>query len=615
VGLLVACTTPNPNALLDGSRKKDGPTTTTDAGRPPGTIGGPCLPGDRCDPGLKCENGKCVPAVDGGQWDLPPVLPDAPPACNPVGFKQILIRSHTGGDWTLALEPQTKDKNLTIVSASPNQAAAVLDYDVAGDQVAGFVVSRPSTTENVTAEATAVVQALAKNISGQLSVRKGGRLANTHDGFPAVLGATLDLKVQVQSSVSLVRKPLIASLLNVPASSVSGTPPDFGAKSTTFVIRLAAVQRKDKRTVFIGAVTERQVDDDHTKGAAALAADLASANLLAQAGALVGHACDTQTVTTPPKDKVDIIWVMDESGSMDSKRSIIASGAQSFFSQLQQTGLDFRMGVTNVINPNGSYSSLVGKFCSSTSSDQYSSGGDDRFLLPSEQSIFAACIKNPPGYEGGQEYGLVNSMEAVKRHLPRATNSPYKLRKDAQVVIIVVTDEQPQGLKNQFSGAGNPLSSCVLSANTQAKVDAHVKQYIDYLSGGSDPEAKIDFYQVVGGLCTSSTGPTCSYKPEVAHGYKELAQALNGKVYDVCHADLKPTVTSIIGQIVAGAAPHTLQAVPIASSLHVALDSVTLKRSLVSGFSHAAGTQLLLFAGSAKVKLGSTVVASYQVWK
>jgi hypothetical protein len=611
--LLAACTTANPNAVLDGQGGLDGPSAA-DGGRPPGTIGGPCLPGDKCDPGLKCEQGRCVPAADGGQWDLPPILPDLPPTCSPVGFKKILVRSHTGGDWTVALEPQTNDKTLTLVGSSPNKAAAALDYDVAGYQVAGFVVSRPSANESPGGEGTAAVQALAKNIAGQITVRHGGRLTTTHDGFPAAVGVVLDLEVQVQSTISLVRKPLIASLLDVPVSGVGGAPPDFGTKSTTFVIRMAVVQRKDKRTVFVGAVTDRASDDDYQKGVAALSADLASANLLAQAGAAVDPRCDTQSVATPPKDKVDIIWVMDESGSMDSKRSGIAAGAQSFFAQLQQTGLDFRMGVTNVLNPNGTYSTLVGKFCSSTSTDPYSDGGVDRFLLPSEQSIFSACIKNPPGYEGGQEYGLVNSMDAVKRHLPRAASSVDKIRKDAQVVIIVVTDEQPQGLKNLFPGTSNPLSSCVLNAATQAKVDAHVKQYIDYLSGGSDPEAKIDYYQVIGGLCTSSTGATCTYKPEVAHGYEELAKALGGEVHDVCQADLKPTVTSIIGKIVAGAAPHTLQAVPIASSLQVALDSVALKRSLVSGFSHTAGTKEVLFTGSAKVKLGSTVVASYQIW-
>ena len=62
---------------------------------------------------------------------------------------------------------------------------------------------------------------------------------------------------------------------------------------------------------------------------------------------------------------------------------------------------DFRMGVTNVI-PQKTQTGYA-KFCSRISSNKSDSGGTDRFLLPSEQTIFASCIKNPPGYEGGSE--------------------------------------------------------------------------------------------------------------------------------------------------------------------------------------------------------------------
>ena len=73
-------------------------------------------------------------------------------------------------------------------------------------------------------------------------------------------------------------------------------------------------------------------------------------------------------------------------------------------------------------------------------------------------------------------------------------------------------------------------------------------------------------------------------------------------------------MTSILGSIVATASTFSLQDVPIAPSLAVALDGVTLQRSNVSGFRHEAGTKDLAFTGSAKLSLGSTVVASYRLW-
>ena len=135
--------------------------------------------------------------------------------------------------------------------------------------------------------------------------------------------------------------------------------------------------------------------------------DLSNGTSLARASDKVFNECDVGTITSLPV--ADIIWVIDESGSMSDNRTDIVNNANNFFSRALSSGLDFRMGVTNVCSPTGSYKSSVGNFCSTVSTNTSDLGGADRFLLPSEQTIFSACIKNPPGYEGGSEYGMVNA--------------------------------------------------------------------------------------------------------------------------------------------------------------------------------------------------------------
>jgi len=625
--VLLSCTKSNPNAVQDGAPNGDGPQQL-EGGRPPGTLGGPCLPGDLCNAGLVCQGEICVPEVDGGKWDLGPLdgprpdrplidgpqTPDQTPPCSPVGYKAAQILDDKGGDWRVVIEPQTQAKTLGVAGAKPKQAAAVFDHNLAGDQVAGFVVSRPSQYSTAVQEATAAIQDLKQNLTNVVvSVRNQGSQGSSHDGFDAVMGLTLDLKLVSSNNIALVRRPIVAGLLQVPLASLSGVPPAFGAPDTAFVVRLGLVMRKDKRVVFIGAVTSATTDGDSAHLSQALSDDLGSTNLLGQEGASLGPLCDSQTVTTKPKNDVDIIWVMDESGSMDSKRTAIAQSAASFFTQLQQTGLDFRMGVTNVCDPGGSYSAAVGKFCSKISAVQSDMGGTDRFLLPSEQAIFSACINNPPGYEPSQEYGLANAMKAVSLHLPRAANDPTRIRTDAQVVIIVVTDEAPQGLKNIFPSSTNVFSQCTFNANDQNKVNTFVQPYIDYFKGTSDAQAKVDYFQVVAGTC-SSTGPGCSYPPDVAHGYSEVAAQLAGQVYNVCQSNLSAAISTIIGGIVTTASTFLLKQVPVASSLSVSVDGSTLVRSTVSGFRHTAGTQELQFVGSTTVNLGSTVIGSYRTW-
>jgi hypothetical protein len=256
----------------------------------------------------------------------------------------------------------------------------------------------------------------------------------------------------------------------------------------------------------------------------------------------------------------------------------------------------------------------VGRFCSFASTDPAHSGGSDHFLLPTELSTFEACIKNPPGYEQGYEYGLVNSQEAVKRHLPRAASNKARIRTGAQVVIIVVTDEAPQSLK---SGSGGFLNSsdvkkCTLDPTVQSKVNSALKSYVDYFSGKSSSGAEIDHYHVIGGAC-SSTG--CSSPPEIAHGYKELAQKFSGKLYDVCSSNLGSSVTDIINGIVATGAPNLLPTIPISASVSVALDGTTLTRSRKGGYYHPPLSKRIVFTGATQPKAGSKVVICYKLWK
>jgi hypothetical protein len=307
---------------------------------------------------------------------------------------------------------------------------------------------------------------------------------------------------------------------------------------------------------------------------------------------------------------VDIIWVMDESGSMSPERAAIAADANKFFAQAVHLGINFRMGVTNVCDPKGSYSDAVGKFCSVASTNRYHDGGADRFLLPIELATFSSCILNPPGYEGIDEYGLVNAKEAVERHLPREDNNSAKIRPGAQVVIIVVTDEIPNSLNSIISYTD--YQTCVLETAIQTKLDAALEPYYKYFAGKPSPQSKVDHFYTIAGACTTSLACT---NADVAHGYKEVSKTFNGKLYDICQSDLGSAISDILNNILLSTSSTiTMSHVPIPASLNVALQGMTMPRSMVKGFLHIPMTNKLSFQGFL-VKKGDVIVASYNVWK
>ena len=261
------------------------------------------------------------------------------------------------------------------------------------------------------------------------------------------------------------------------------------------------------------------------------------------------------------------------------------------------------MGVTGVVRP--AKAACLGKFCSKISTNTSDLGGTDRFLLPSEQNIFSACIKNPPCFKEFDEYSLVNAREAVNRHLPRAANDPSKIRTNATLIIIVATDEVAHTMK----GLGYQDKQCPLDKGTRERLDLALQPYLDLFTGVSNPEAAA-MYHLIGGVCGQGRG--CGAQRN--YGHMTLAQKLGGQSASICQKNLGNTLQVIIDSITGQCSPIWLDAVPITPTLAVALDAVELKRSRTNGFDYRTNANSLVFI-NVKYKAGSKVVTSYKRWR
>ena len=591
-----------PATQKDGpATQKDGPATQKDG------------PATQKDGPVAQKDGK-VTQKDGPLQDQNIVKPDqkivTPDAavfsCPPLGLKNTVIQGNGTGDWTVALEPKTTYKNIGLPAGLAKYGVGTADYNVNWQQVAGFVLSKPSTATAAATEATAALTNLGTGLYGKLTTNSTGSAAKTHDGFSMVASTEVAITTASTSDVSTVRNKVVEALINKASVTLTGLPGIFGVPDTSFIIRFSTVLRADGRVIHIGAVTDAKGDVDISKLTGIISQDLAGATGLARAGKQATGVCDKIAVGAS-SNKVDFIWVMDESGSMTPKRTDIANNANTLWKEAQTAGLDFRMAVTNVVNPTGTYANCVGRFCTTISTDPYDTKGTDRFLLPTEQTIFEACIKNPPCYEGGSEYGLVNAKKAVELHIPRAANTPTKIRTGAQVVVVVVTDEIPNSMSSII---GNSVNQCTLSSTVQANVNAHLKtNYLDYFAGLTTKDAKIDYFQVIGGICSNS----CNI--QVTHGYKEVAAKFNGTTFDLCQTSLTTDLKKLVQQIVLSGSPLLLTTAPIVTSVQVSINNTAVARSKLNGYDYSPGSNKLILYGSAAPKVGTNVVISYRSWK
>jgi hypothetical protein len=628
-----------------------------DCNVPRGTQKRDCrLTADGCGNGQKCAAGRCTPAValscSNGETD--PYRKDTfgdgkgdsqrgtficrdATEKDPRGRKAIKLQRSARGDWHVALEKSARYAELSIPQARPREAAAVVDVQNSSAQVAGFLVSLPG-TQAIQLELQDFIAAIINNPIGdtikKVEQRASGIQGRSHDLYEAVQGTTLGLTLLKATDISSIRNDLVAALLSRAKSKLGNLPGASSGTHTEFVIRFSTVKRfafkKDAqgklldadgnrvevskkppadsgdhsqwRLLVMGAVASRSGYGSAGHATGFMVDDLSNGSTLARYSDAVFDECDANNVGATPV--ADIIWVVDDSGSMTDNRKDIVKNATDFFARARASNLDFRMGVTNVCRPDGPYASLVGKFCSVASSDVKHDGGEDRFLLPGEQSTFGACVENPPGSESsGWEYGLVNAKAAVDNHLPRATSDKAKIRSGAQLVIIVASDEMPQSFQSES------LNTCELSDSQRRYVQSRIKTYLDHFSGSTRPEAAAIFHAIVG-VCNNDCGA------DVGHGYMDLAQLLGGQVGDVCQQDLGATLQVMIDSVVATASPLNLEYVPISTSLAVALEGKQVPRSRSAGFDYRATARgpFLVFVGVPYNK-GAEVVASYKRWR
>jgi hypothetical protein len=600
--------------------------------------GCPPVKPDACGPGQQCSGGSCQPLAaflcsdgetdprkpvtfpgGGNDKTLPTFICRKGDEVAGTGLKPMDFHKSTTGNWNVAIEDNAPYGEVTIDGATAKEAGATFDYAAQG--VAGFVVSLAAAGGDVSAEAARVGAAL-KALPGGAAVTQlsSGNVITSHDKFPAVVSTQLALTLSAATTAGAVRNAVLEALFAKKLAGASMTA--LGPSATAHTLRLETLLRPaEGRVLVMGGVAASSLAADANQAAGILLDDLSNGTGLATAADSDVVECDPFLLDRNPV--ADIIWVVDDSGSMNDNRKDIVANASEFFSRALKSGLDFRMAVTGVADPEDfdpfNPKPTVGKFCGKLMPGEdlfppFDDGGPDRFLASSEEAIFKSCVNNPPYNEGSSEYVLAHALEGVRRHLPRAPNDPARIRSGASLAIILASDEISKELKGgSYLGTGPDLSgqtSCSLDATLQGKLAAYLKPWLDLFTGkdakwGAEGKAMV---HLIGGVCNAS----CT-TAEVGHGYFELVKATGGIAADICQKNLGTTLQIIIDTITGAASPAILQYVPISASLAVAVGGAQLQRSRVKGFDYVGFSNSLVFVGVPITK-GTQVVASYRRW-
>lgn len=213
----------------------------------------------------------------------------------------------------------------------------------------------------------------------------------------------------------------------------------------------------------------------------------------------------TDEYEIPEEPPVDLLWVVDQSGSMDDDQQSLADNFESFIYQLSMYTTDWQIIVVN--NYGG---------CSNTSTVPLTPATSNY------QNQFKQAVKSGSESDWNNgEKGLYTAREGVEQTDGGECNSGF-MRSDSLLHIIIVSDEEDQSAGDWDDYVDDIVAKKGSEANTRISAVAG-----DYPSGCGSAEAGNGYYQAVnatGGVFLSICSQWSNHVGDLADASVQLEE-------------------------------------------------------------------------------------------
>lgn len=522
----------------------------------------------------------------------------------------------------ITIDNASADFKIVISPSVTSSAVTGLDsyvFEDSTNKYTGFVLSfNPSQTNPAFVE-----DSIIGNVQGVYATaarRVSGRNITSHDGFKASVGSIIDLPNNLAPNTA--RDQILASLAG--SGSVSHTlNTGFVSNGTTLMVSEVLVRSATQAIIISVFVNLNDYQNDALQSGI-LIDDLTRGPSLAKASETVVTDCVAYDITVRPK--VDIIISLDASGSMIEEQMALTNFSNEFTTLLNGANIDWRVGVTSVQ-------------CSEISTDN-AVDAQFRALFLAGGFVQQVCHGGPFGGIGGgtkngqllgnfttdpvelarklndvdgtaAEYTATMAIAAMVRATPRSEMDLSKLRPDASVILISITDEEDEFFKTKHRFLGG--SNLALSAADQATLDMGAQPFVDFM-------LKPEFAATMFGLYWLP-GEACGTGADVAHAVNTLVQATGGGGGSICQVDITNTLAEIANATAGIASGLRLRGTPLTTTLNVLRANAAngnigpLSRSRADGFDFDAIVNRIAFTGPSTPQTHDRVVIPYRRWE
>jgi hypothetical protein len=257
------------------------------------------------------------------------------------------------------------------------------------------------------------------------------------------------------------------------------------------------------------------------------------------------NANDTFVQNTAQEAAVDILWVVDNSGSMGDEQDELAYNFDVFIRDFITRDIDFQMAITTTDGRDAHSGKMVGD--SSKLTDEAARANQSQFLKD-----FKNMIK--VGTRGsGTEMGLETSKDFLSRYKTWA-------RPNAYLIVVYISDEQDRSPQE-------------------------VKKYIDFLQALKSSAGMLKAYSIV----TQDFDPKKRWET-LGTRYEEVSNATGGEIANI-HTDFYTTLSNFGFKIIELLDSFPLSGVPVDSQIEITLNGVAVN----SGWTYDANARVIKF--------------------
>lgn len=376
-----------------------------------------------------------------------------------------------------------------------------------------------------------------------------------------VVNIEVDLELSSNQGTSVLRNLLLQGMSR--RGSGEGRL-DVADEGTEFRLTLAVWIVRNRVLSWTGTFLENKSEEvEQAFG------DVNSGNAVTDASVTRTQSNTEQFTQAEGNSDVDILWVIDNSGSMGQEQQNLADGAARFFELLQPAGLNYQLGVVT-----------TGRASTNCWELAPLSDASSRFITPQTADAQAewALISRPGTGGSGTETGLFCGEQALLD--PTSTNIGFD-RENAPDILVFVSDEPD---RESYSGSTPSGASSADPAYTVQGLDHYLAYYsakpvtaFAIVGTGTLPRPTLQ------DQVPSDPNGSCSGEGGSASGganYGEVASQTGGSRASICSPfdTWEETFQGVVEAASGRASSFSLAHVPVSNTVRVRVNGVDAVR-------------------------------------